>query len=115
MEQIKLILVHIAEWIEILGIIILIYGFAKFFIQYLIEEFIKNGLNPPISILQKIRCKIGVYILLSLDFLIASDIINSITDLSQEQLIKLSVMILIRTTIGFFLGREIEELKNEKY
>ena len=67
MEQIKLILVHIAEWIEILGIIILIYGFAKFFIQYLIEEFIKNGLNPPISILQKIRCKIGVYILLSLE------------------------------------------------
>lgn len=114
MEQIKQLLTQIAEWIEVLGVIILIYGFAKFFIQYLIEEFVKNKLNPPISVLQQIRCKIGIYILLSLDFLIAADIINSITDLSQEQLIKLSIMILIRTTIGFFLGREIEELKDKK-
>jgi uncharacterized membrane protein len=53
----------------------------------------------------------GVYILLSLDFLIASDIINSITDLSKEQLINLGTMIALRTIIGFFLGKEINELK----
>jgi uncharacterized membrane protein len=111
MEFIKELLVQIAKWIEILGVIILIYGFAKFFIQYLIEEFVKNKLNPPISVLQRIRCKMGVYILLSLDFLIASDIINSITDLSKEQLINLGTMIALRTIIGFFLGKEINELK----
>lgn len=111
MELIKELLVEIAKWIEVLGVIILIYGFTKFFIQYLIEEFIKNKLNPPISVLQHLRCKMGVYILLSLDFLIASDIINSITDLSKEQLINLGTMIALRTIIGYFLGKEINELK----
>ena len=113
MEQIKDILMFIAQWIEILGIIILIYGFSKFFFKFLLNEFIRTPLKTPISIIQQIRCGIGIYILLALDFLIASDIILSISDLSQEQLIRLTVMILIRTTIGFFLGREIEELKTE--
>jgi len=113
MEYIKEVLGSIAEWIEVLGIFILIYGFVKFFLQFLLNEFYKNPLKTPIHILQKIRCNIGVYILLALDFLIASDIIFSISDLSWEQLIRLSVMILIRTTIGFFLGKEIEELKTE--
>ena len=72
----------------------------------------KNILSTPIRLLQQIRCELGIYILLALDFLIASDIIQTITDLSQEQLIKLSVLILLRTTIGFFLGKEIDEIKS---
>ena len=75
MDHLKRVLTHIVEWIEILGIIILIYGDVKFFIEFLIEEFIKHKLKPPIPVLQNIRCKIGVDILLSLDFLIASDLI----------------------------------------
>lgn len=75
----------------------------------------KNILSNPIRLLQQIRCELGIYILLALDFLIASDIIQTITDLSKEQLIKLSVLILLRTTIGFFLGKEIDEIKSTTY
>ena len=112
MEIIKEILILIAEWIEILGVIVLLYGFVKFFIKFLHAEFFKHRFKSPIWVLQSIRCEIGVYILLALDFLIASDIIMSVTDLSQEQLIRLGVLILIRTTIGYFLGKEIEEIKH---
>lgn len=102
--------VSIAEVINIIGITILIFGFGKELIKYLIVEF-KNGvMHTPIQDIQKIRCQLGVYILLALDFLIASDIIFSIVDLSMDELIKLSVTIALRIAMGYFLGKEVEEL-----
>jgi uncharacterized membrane protein len=94
-------------------LIILSTGFSKLLIKYLITE-IKNIKNTPIRLLQSIRCEIGIYLLLALDFLIASDIIHTVTELSQEQLIELSVMIVLRTAIGYFLGKEVEEIEKSK-
>jgi len=114
MELIFSIFGIIAEIINILGITILIFGFTKELIKYLIAEF-KNGImNTPLIDIQKIRCQLGVYILLALDFLIASDIILSIVDLSIEELIKLASTIILRIAMGYFLGKEIEELHNEE-
>jgi len=114
MDNLKDILEQAAAWINISGVLILIYGFVKFFVKFLAIEFVKYRLKSPISILQNLRREIGIYILLALDFLIASDIIVSITDLSQEQLIRFGVLILIRITIGYFLGIEIQQIKKEK-
>ena len=54
----------------------------------------------------------GIYILLGLDFLIVSDIIQTITNLSVQEIIKLSVLILLRTIISYFLGKEILEIES---
>ena len=115
MDWIKEIFKSIAEIINIIGISILIFGFAKELFKYLIVEFKEGIMLTPIHAIQKIRCQLGVYILLALDFLIASDIILSIVDLSMEELIKLSATIALRIAMGYFLGKEIEELqlKNE--
>ena len=80
----------VAETINIIGIMILIFGFSKELIKYLMAEFKGGIMLTPIKDIQKIRCQLGVYILLALDFLIASDIILSIVELSMEELIKLS-------------------------
>lgn len=112
MDWIKATLLFVAEVIDIIGIIILLYGFTKILWKYVLTEF-RAAMNTPISQLQKIRCEIGIYILLALDFLIASDIIHTITDLTQEQLIELTVMILLRTAIGYFLGKEVVEIEAE--
>lgn len=112
MELIKNILLIVAEVIDFIGVSILLFGFIKILFKYIRVES-KNILNTPIRLLQKIRCEIGIYILLALDFLIASDIIQTITELSQEQLIELSVMILLRTAIGFFLGKEVDEIESK--
>ena len=103
----------IAESINIIGIIILIFGFFKELIKYLSAELKGGIMKTPISAIQKIRCQLGVYILLALDFLIASDIILSIVELSIEELIKLSVTITLRIAMGYFLGKEINELVKE--
>lgn len=113
MYHLQEILTTIAEVIDIIGVIILLYGFSKMFLRYLIAEF-RDIKNTPIRTLQSIRCEIGIYILLALDFLIASDIIHTVTELSQEQLIELSVMIVLRTAIGYFLGKEVEEIEKLK-
>jgi uncharacterized membrane protein len=112
MEIIKEILLTAAEIIDLIGVGILLFGFIKILLKYLRTE-AKNIKHTPIRLLQKIRCELGIYILLALDFLIASDIIQTITELSQEQLIELSVMILLRTAIGFFLGKEVDEIESK--
>lgn len=112
MEIIRNIVSKVAEVIDLIGVVILIFGFSKILFKYLQTEF-KNILHTPIRLLQKIRCELGIYILLALDFLIASDIIHTIAELSQERLIELSVMILLRTAIGFFLGKEVNEIESK--
>ena len=113
MEKIEGLLIWIARLIDLIGVTILIYGFIKVLVKYLFFE-IKNFKTTLIKPLQSIRCELGIYILLALDFLIASDIIHTVTDLTQEQLIELTVMIALRTIIGYFLGKEVNELESKK-
>ena len=114
MEHIISIFSVIAEGIDVIGILILIFGFAKELIKYIAVEFKGGVMQTPLREIQKIRCELGVYILLALDFLIASDIILSMVELSMEQLVKLSATIALRIAIGYFLGKEIDELHLEK-
>jgi len=110
MEHMFSIFSSIADVINIIGIMILIFGFTKELMKYLVVEF-KNGIMlTPIKNIQKIRCQFGIYILLALDFLIASDIIFSVIELSMEELIKLASTIALRIAMGYFLGKEIDEL-----
>ncbi len=109
MEQINIILRIIADIIKVIGITIMLIGFVRILIKYATAEF-QSLNNTPIYRLQHLRCEIGLYILLALDFLIASDIISTITGLEQEQLIELSVLILLRTAIGYFLNNEIRDI-----
>jgi len=111
MEYIKEVLLVIVEIIDLIGVAVLLFGFVKIFLKYLKTEF-KNISHTPLKSLQKIRCEMGIYILLGLDFLIVSDIIQTILDLSMEEIIKVSVLILLRTIISYFLGKEIIEIES---
>ena len=111
MEYIKEFLHVIVEIIDLIGVVVLLFGFVKVFLKYLKTEF-KKIVHTPIRMLQRIRCEMGIYILLGLDFLIVSDIIQTILDLSMEEIIKLSVLILLRTIISYFLGKEIIEIES---
>ena len=113
MEFIKSIFSHIAEGIDVIGIVILIYGFGRAIIRFFKTEVKNDKFNLKMDALQAIRCEIGIYILLALDFLIASDIIHTIFDLGLDQLLELSVMIVVRTGIGYFLGKEIQEIEDK--
>jgi len=113
MEEVFVAFEFIAEIINIIGVSILVFGFVKEVIKYFFVEF-KNGIaETPIVPIQKIRCQIGIYILLALDFLIISDIIMSIVELNFDELIILASTIGLRIAMGYFLGKEIEEIHGE--
>ncbi|PID84041.1 hypothetical protein CSB09_03325 [Candidatus Gracilibacteria bacterium] len=101
----------ISGYIEIFGVLILIYGSIKTLYKYVFIEFESFSKKNLTEKMQDIRYEIGIYILFALDFLIIADIIMTISDPTQEEMVKLGVMIVIRTMIGFFLSKEVESIR----
>jgi uncharacterized membrane protein len=60
-----------------------------------------------------LRNILGTYIIISLDFLIVSDIIHSVISPVTSELINLGIIVVLRTSIGYFLGKELNELRKE--
>ena len=112
METVEHILHWAVEVIDLIGVAILLFGFTKVFIRYIYVE-IKSSKYTHLRKLQTLRSQLGIYILLALDFLIAADIVLTVTRLTQQQLISLAVLIGIRTAIGYFLSKEIAEIGTE--
>lgn len=56
---------------------------------------------------EALRHQLGSYLLLGLEFLIAADIIRTITDPTLEEMAILGGIVLIRTVLSYFLDREL--------
>ncbi len=113
MEHLTSALQTISLGIDLVGIGILLTGFIKGLILYVKSEFRQQGGKSGIRLIQELRCKVGLYILLALDFLIASDIIHSTVHTELNELYELGVIVVLRTAIGYFLGKEIQEIQDE--
>ena len=61
----------------------------------------------------KIRVKLGHYLVLALEFLVAKDILESIVNPSYQGLITLWAIVTIRTVLSYFTNKEIAEVKEE--
>lgn len=101
---------YMTHTIEVIGILIIVWGFFIAFKDYIIYEFTKLTGHKSINQMRVIRITLGNYILIGLEFMIASDIIESFVSHSLEQLYYLAIIVLIRTIISYFLGREIAEI-----
>ena len=55
-----------------------------------------------------IRLRFGSWLSMALEFQLAADIVATTTAPSNENLIKLAVVAVIRTFLNVFLGREVE-------
>jgi uncharacterized membrane protein len=107
----------IFEWIEIaadiIGIVILFIGFAKGLYMFILLEIDRIRGRKDYEELFSLRNILGTYIIISLDFLIVSDIIHSVISPDTKELINLGIIVVLRTSIGFFLGKELSELRKE--
>lgn len=106
------ILFLIAETIALIGLIVLVYGCVKVIIRYLKIELLHHPYKTPLDRLHYARYELGTYIMFTLDFLIISDIIITVAKPSLDELIKLTVIIIVRTMIGFFLSKELEHVEH---
>ncbi len=66
---------------------------------------------------ETLRHQLGSYLLLGLEFLIAADVIRTITHPTLKDIAVLGSIVIIRTIISYFLEREVAEFsppKNKK-
>jgi uncharacterized membrane protein len=102
---------YLPRIIDFMGIIILMIGFVRGSIElFKIEISRLKRKGNQFQVMQVLRCDVGLYILLALDFMIASDIITSIIHTDINDFISLGAIVVLRTIIGYFLGKEVYEL-----
>ena len=61
----------------------------------------------------EVRVTLGTYVLIGMEFLVGQDIIETVIDTNLEQLKSLAVIVVIRTVLEYFLGKEVQHLSHE--
>ena len=90
------------------GIVIMVVWWAKS-LFLLVKRWIIDRNIP----MWTIRIKLGHYLVLALEFLVAKDILESIVNPSYQGLITLWAIVTIRTVLSYFTNKEIAEVKEE--
>ena len=111
MEQVKTVLETIAVVVDLVGMAILLFGALKFIAHYLGLEIKRLKGLECVDGIRNLCLGLGSYILLSLEFMIVSDIIHSALSRNVDDLLLLGLLVIVRTALGFFLGRELNEIK----
>lgn len=91
------------------GILIMLAGFALALWQ-LIPILVTQSGSEEIKGIQMVRCRLGSYLVLALEFMIVSDLVHSVLTHKIEDLYFLGVLVILRTMIGYFLNKEIQEI-----
>ncbi len=93
--------------ISTVGVVIVVVGFARCG-ALLMPSFFLN-LESNADLYKKARFLLAQYILLGLEFMVASDVIYTVIARDYESLIILVALVAVRTLFAFSLEREIRE------
>lgn len=99
--------------ISVISLLIVAYGAFIGFIAFLRNEAKRFNGTYTINNIRQLRANFGSYLLLGLEFLIASDILKTVVDPSLDELAILGGVVIVRTILSVFLNREIKELAEE--
>jgi len=111
MERVITILEMIAVAIDLVGIAILVYAALRFVVHFLGFEIKRLRGLECVEGIRDLRLRLGSYILLSLEFIIISDVILTAISRDVDDLLALGLLVIIRVALSFFLGRELNEVK----
>ena len=91
--------------LEFTAVLCVAIGFFSAIIQLFQIKQIK-----PSPLFNRLRLKFGGWLALALEFQLASDIIKTTIAPTQEHLIQLGAIAIIRTFLNYFLSKELNEL-----
>jgi uncharacterized membrane protein len=89
---------------SLVGAVIIIYGGIGAAVGALRKEVLRRPLRYG-----EIRREFTIKIVFGLDFLIAADILQTLVTPSQEEILFLGSIVIIRTILGYFLTKEATE------
>ena len=105
----------IITWVAIiiagLGVIVLSYGVVDSTVRWVISLLKKEDLHKARKGRESIRSHFGTYILLSLEYFIAADLLRTVLDPSWEEVGVLAAIVAIRTVLSLFLNMELKYFK----
>lgn len=104
----------LAICIDLIGVVLILFGFFVSLIRLLAGLRHGIGLTRNLGNLSAARTILGTYILTGLEFMIASDIVHTVITRELTDLVFVGLLVLIRTAISFFLGREIHEIDTDR-
>ncbi len=108
-EYIVAIFTPITEIIDLVAILLILWGFLKAMYDYFrLKIGNKSHSNTDI---RSIRCYLGTYLLFGLEIMIVADIIKTVLHQTREELIFLGGIVIIRTILSYFLNKEIQEME----
>ncbi len=93
--------------IGLMGMGVIVWGVVLIFSRVLRLEFTRLRGRAICREREALRHQLGSYLLLGIEFLIAADIIRTITDPTLEEMAILGGIVLIRTVLSYFLDREL--------
>jgi uncharacterized membrane protein len=113
-----------AYTVDMFALILLVLGFARGAVGWLRVEIAHEPWERRFRVLRRLRCVIGIHILYSLELMIVADLIDSFVAVARAEdgyedffhsavfyaLVQLGIVVMIRTLIDYFLGRELREL-----
>lgn len=111
LEKLYDFVVPIADTINLLSLVIITLGFVVGFVRFITIEV--GGKQNRYIELQALRRTVGIYIILGLEFMIISDLMDSVLDHSMDKLKILGAIVAIRTVLSYFLGLEMKEAEEE--
>lgn len=111
-------LVHeIMEWlavaIDLTGSLIMIWAFIAAVVSVLLSYFRSGDARSRIRDMQIARCGLGMKLVFALELMIVSDLLQTIISRSVDDLVFLGGLVVIRTTIAYFLNQEIKDVEAE--
>ena len=100
----------LATIISVTSLLIVTYGALIGIISFLVNEFKRFTGKYSTTNIRKLR---ATYLLLGLEFLIASDILKTVLEPTLNELAILGGIVVLRTILSVFLNREIKDLEAE--
>jgi len=110
--------VHVVmEWlaviIDLTGSMIMLWAFVASVVGVVGSAFRKSDARNRFHDIQVARCELGTKLVFALELMIVSDLLQTIISRSIDDLIFLGGLVVIRTTIAYFLSKEIQEVHAE--
>ena len=100
----------LATTISVISLLIVSYGALIGIIAFLRNEIKRISGTYTVNSIRQLRANFGTYLLLGLEFLIASDILKTVVDPTLDELAILGGVVIVRTILSVFLNKEIKEL-----
>ena len=94
--------------LNIIGALITVWGIVVSLFEFLKKELSQRA--DSVKYNETIRLKLGSYLVLALEFFIASDIIKTIITPSWQSLGILGAIVVIRTILSYFLTKDLKKI-----